>query len=167
EVTLISGPSSLTPPKNIKFISVNTSSDMLDAVEKEIGSSTVFVMSAAVSDYKPEKPSRRKIEKTGDLVLRLKRSHDIVKEIGRRENRPFIIGFAAETGKNIERVKTKLREKNMDMIVFNDVTEDGSGFDVDTNKVIIIDKYGQVNLPLMSKDSVADAILDKMVEIRA
>ncbi|MEW6215074.1 MAG: phosphopantothenoylcysteine decarboxylase, partial [Nitrospirota bacterium] len=83
-----------------------------------------------------------------------------------RRNKPFIIGFAAETGPKIERARKKLKEKNIDMIVFNDISEADSGFDVDTNRVVIIDKE-EVRLPLMSKDSVADAILDRFVEIRA
>jgi phosphopantothenoylcysteine decarboxylase / phosphopantothenate---cysteine ligase len=166
DVTLISGPSSLPRPKGLKFISVETSADMLNTVINELPSSTVLIMSAAVSDFRPEKISREKIEKTGELLLHLKRTADIISEAGKDKSRPFIIGFAAETGGKLENAKKKLKEKNMDMIVFNDVTETGSGFDVDTNRVVIIDKKKEMGLPLLSKDSVADAILERMIEIK-
>lgn len=167
EVTLISGPSSLNQPKGVNFISVETAEDMLNAVNKELYSSTVLIMSAAVSDFMPAEKSKDKIEKSGKLSLMLNPTPDIISEVGKKRKKPFIIGFAAETGMRTKRAKTKLKEKNMDMIIFNDVTEAGSGFDVDTNKVIIIDKEKEIEFPLMSKNSVADAILDRLVEIRA
>src|SRR3989304_5401422 len=111
--------------------------------------------------------SRGKIEKSGELLLKLHRTPDILSEIGKRKRRPFIIGFAAETGEKIERAKRKLKEKNMDIIVFNDVTKAGSGFEVDTNKVVIIDRKKELKLPLLSKDSVADEILNRLVELKA
>ena len=165
EVTLISGHSSLSPPKGVKFFSVETAVDMLDVVNRELPSSTVLIMSAAVSDFMPAEKAEEKIEKSERLLLRLHQTPDIISEVGKRKNKPFIIGFAAETGPKIERAEKKLREKNMDMIVFNDISEADSGFDVDTNRVTIIDKE-EVRLPLMSKDSVADAILDRFVELR-
>ncbi len=167
DVTLISGHSSLNPPNGVNFISVETTADMLDAVNKELNLSTVLIMSAAVSDFMPAKKSKKKIEKSGKLLLRLNQTPDILSEIGKRRNKPFIIGFAAETGERIERAEKKLKEKNMDMIIFNNITEAGSGFDVETNRVVIIDKEKKIRLPLMSKNSVADAILDRLVEIRA
>ncbi len=166
EVTLISGHSSLNLPKGVNFIPVETAADMFEAVNKELNLSTVLIMSAAVSDFMPSKKFKNKIEKSGELLLKLKKTPDILSEVGKKKNRPFIIGFAAEAGRGVERAEKKLKEKNMDMIIFNDVTEVGSGFDVDTNKVIIIDKEKKIKLPLMSKNSVADAILDRLVEIR-
>ncbi len=167
EVTLISGPSSLERPKGIDFISVETAGDMLRAVTEKLRSSTVLIMSAAVSDYMPSERSGEKIGKAEELLLRLSRTPDILSEAGKAKGKPFVIGFAAETGRKIENAKRKLQEKNIDMIVFNDVTEDGAGFDVDTNKVVLIDKKQEKELPLLDKNSVADAILDRMVEIRA
>jgi len=167
EVTLISGHSSLSPPKGVNFIPVETAADMFEAVNKELNLSTVLIMSAAVSDFMPSKKFKNKIEKSGELLLKLNKTPDILSEVGKKKNRPFIIGFAAEAGRGVERAEKKLKEKNMDMIIFNDVTEVGSGFDVDTNKVVIIDKEKKIKLPLMSKNSVADAILDRLVEIRA
>ena len=167
EVTLISGHSSLSPPKGVNFIPVETAADMFEAVNKELNLSTVLIMSAAVSDFMPSKKFKNKIEKSGELLLKLNKTPDILSEVGKKKNRPFIIGFAAEAGRGVERAEKKLKEKNMDMIIFNDVTEVGSGFDVDTNKVVIIDKEKKIKLPLMSKNSVADVILDRLVEIRA
>ncbi|MEW6163072.1 MAG: bifunctional phosphopantothenoylcysteine decarboxylase/phosphopantothenate--cysteine ligase CoaBC [Nitrospirota bacterium] len=167
EVTLISGPSVLSQPKGTKFVLADTAVDMLNAVNRELSSSTVLIMSAAVSDFMPAEKAEEKIEKSEELLLRLHRTPDIISEIGKKINMPFIIGFAAETGRKIERARRKLKEKDMDMIIFNDITETGSGFDVDTNSVVIIDREKEIRLPLMSKDSVADAILDRLVELRA
>ncbi len=167
EVTLISGPSALSPPKGVHFISVETAEEMRRAVEEQALLSTVLIMSAAVSDFKPAEKAGEKIMKPGELRLKLIATPDIISGIGKKKSRPFIIGFAAETGARIEKARKKLKEKNMDMIIFNDVTETGSGFDVETNKVIIIDKKNDLALPLLSKDAVADAILDRMFEIKA
>lgn len=167
EVILISGHSLLQRPKGICFISVETASDMLEAIKKESHSSTVLIMSAAVSDFMPAERYPDKIEKRHDRIVKLKPTPDIISEISRKRKRPFIIGFAAETGRRIRRARKKLREKKMDMIVFNDVTEAGSGFDTDTNRIIIIDKEKETKLPCMKKDSVAYAILDRFVEVRS
>jgi phosphopantothenoylcysteine decarboxylase/phosphopantothenate--cysteine ligase len=167
EVTLISGPSLLDRPKGIRFMSVDTSEDMLRAVSKELRASTVLIMSAAVSDFRPLERSAGKIRKDEELVLKLSRTPDIVSLMARKKSRPFIIGFAAETGRKIANARKKLHEKNIDMIVFNDVMQAGSGFDTDTNKVTLIDKNTERGLPLLNKNSVADAILDRMIEIRA
>jgi len=167
EVTLISGHSSLQQPEGIKFISVETADEMFNAVNKELHLSTVLIMSAAVFDFMPVEKFQEKIEKSGEILLKLIRTPDIISEVGKKRNKPFIIGFAAETGRRLERTRKKLKEKNMDMIVFNDVTEAGSGFDVDTNRVVIIDKENETELPLLSKESVAEAILDRFIEIKA
>lgn len=167
EVTLISGHSSLHRPRGIKFISVDTSEDMLNAVRSELPSATVLVMSAAVADYTPAEHMKNKIEKTQELLLRLRQTPDIISSVGTGKNRPFIIGFAAETGWKIENARRKLKGKNMDMVVLNDVTEEGSGFDVDTNRVAIIDREQETELPLLSKISVANAILDRMISLKA
>ena len=167
DVTLISGHSFLQRPQGIRFVSVETASDMLEAVKKEALSSTVLIMSAAVSDFMPTAGANVKIEKANGLTIRLKATPDIISEISKKRKRPFIVGFAAETGRRIGRARKKLKEKKMDMIVFNDVTEEGSGFDVDTNKVTIIDREKETKLPRMTKNSVADAILDKLVKVKS
>ncbi len=167
QVTLISGPSSLPQPKGVKFIPVDTAGHMHSAVNRELASSTILIMSAAVSDFMPAEKSGEKIDKTGKLFLKLTGTPDILSAVGKKKNRPFIVGFAAETGRKLEKARKKLKHKNMDLIVFNDVTEAGSGFDVNTNKVVLIDKKKESRLPLLDKDDVADAILDRIGELRA
>ena len=167
EVTLISGYSPLQPPKGATFVSADTAHDMLTAVRKNLNAATVLIMSAAVADFMPEEISGEKIEKSDNFLLRLRLTPDIVSEAGRVKNRPFIVGFAAETGRRIENARKKLTEKNMDIIVFNDITAKDSGFDVDTNKVTIIDAEEERELMVMSKDAVADVLLDRMLEIKA
>jgi len=167
EVTLISGPSHLVAPKRVCFVPVETGEDMLKAVNKYSPSSTILIMSAAVSDFRPEERATAKINKSAELLLKLVRTPDIIFEAGRKKIRPFIVGFAAETGLGIDKAKKKMIGKKMDMIIFNNVMEEGAGFDVDTNKVVIIDKEEEVNLPLMSKEAVAEAIFDRLMKIKA
>jgi phosphopantothenoylcysteine decarboxylase / phosphopantothenate---cysteine ligase len=167
QVTLISGPSSLPRPKGVTFIPVDTAGDMHSAVNRELASSTILIMSAAVSDFMPAEKSGEKIEKSDELFLTLTGTPDILSAVGKKKNRPFIVGFAAETGRKLEKARKKFKHKNMDLIVFNDVTEAGSGFDVETNNVVLIDKKKESELPLLNKDDVADAILDRIVELRA
>jgi phosphopantothenoylcysteine decarboxylase/phosphopantothenate--cysteine ligase len=166
DVVLISGPTPLCQPRGVKFVPIETTEEMFSAINQEINSSSVLIMSAAVSDFMPEKISREKIEKSNKMFLRLRQTPDILKEIGKRRTKPFIIGFSAETGNKIERAKKKLIEKNLDMVVFNDVTERGSGFEVDTNKVVIIDRKKETRLPLMSKEAVADEILNRFLQLK-
>ncbi len=168
EVTLISGPSFLGKPAGVAYIGVETTSEMLGAVTEAVAKgATVLVMAAAVADFSPVRESRLKIEKGRGLTLKLSPTKDIVTSVSSSRKRPFIIGFAAETGSRADRAAKKMKEKKMDMIVFNDVTEPGAGFDVDTNKVEIIDRRGRIHTGLMSKDDVADAIFDRFLEIKA
>ena len=167
EVVLISGPSHLDQPKGVRFIPIETAVEMRDAVMSELPSSDLLIMSAAVSDFMPHETSGRKVDKKERLFLQLSPTPDIISEVAMKRKRPFIIGFAAETGRKIEKARKKLMEKKMDMIVFNNVTEPGAGFDVDTNKVVLIDRQKEKDLPLMSKDSVADAILDRFIQMKA
>jgi len=165
DVTLISGPSSLQRPSGLKFVQVETSEEMLGAVEKETtDDTTVLIMSAAVADFKPGERSSTKIEKNESKTLTLLKADDIISQITCRSKRPFVIGFAAETGNNVDRAEKKLQKKNMDMIVFNNVSEPGAGFEVDTNSVVIIDRKGKTVTGLLSKDSVADTVLDRVLE---
>ena len=167
EVTLISGPSHLIAPERGLLCPGGNCEDMLKAVNKYASASTILLMSAAVSDFRPEERAPSKISKSAELLLKLVRTPDIISEAARKKTRPFIVGFAAETGLDIDKAKKKMREKKMDMIIFNNVMEEGAGFDVDTNKVVIIDKEEEVNLPLMSKDAVAEAIFDRLRKIKA
>jgi phosphopantothenoylcysteine decarboxylase/phosphopantothenate--cysteine ligase len=166
-VTLISGPSSLRKPEGVTYIGVETASDMKEAVMQAVADdATVLVMAAAVADFSPGAKSPRKIEKGRGMTLRLSPTPDIITAVSSSADSPFIIGFAAETGKYPARAAEKMKKKKMDMIVFNDVTEAGAGFDVETNKVEIIDRNGRRKLGLMSKDDVANAIFDRFLEIK-
>jgi phosphopantothenoylcysteine decarboxylase/phosphopantothenate--cysteine ligase len=168
EVTLISGPTALKAPAGVRFIRTETTGDMLAKVKEETGkNATMLVMAAAVADFSPESRADAKLDKKDVGDLRLRRTEDIISAISSCGSRPFIIGFAAETGGNLARARMKMQDKHMDMIVFNDVTEPGSGFDVDTNRIVILDRTGEKNLECMSKDSAADAIFDRALEIKA
>jgi phosphopantothenoylcysteine decarboxylase / phosphopantothenate---cysteine ligase len=165
DVTLISGPSSLQRPFGLKFVQVETSAEMLETVTKEtVDDTTVLIMSAAVADFRPQEKSSTKIEKSENMTLQLHKTDDIISNITFRDRRPFVIGFAAETGSDIDRAEKKMQVKNMDMIVFNDVSEPGAGFDVDTNRVVIIDRKGKIFTGLHSKDFIANIVLDRFIE---
>ncbi len=166
EVTLISGQVSLKHPENVSVITVSSSAEMHRAVMDNIFSNSMLIMSAAVSDFSPADIHDKKIEKTDKLTLQLVRTTDILSEAGHLPNKPFIVGFSAETGWRIERAKEKLRRKNIDMVVFNDVSKEGSGFDVDTNEVVIIDKEGERSLPMMHKEDVAMEILNRAMQLK-
>ena len=161
-VVLISGPTSLKIPQGLTFLRVDTSDQMLSAVREETErGASALIMAAAVADFRPARKSQVKVEKKEAASLLLSSTEDIVSCIAQGKKRPFIIGFAAETGKRIDRAREKMKRKKMDMIVFNDVTEHGAGFETDTNRVVIMDnKKGLTQTKLMSKDDVANAILN-------
>ena len=152
-VTLISGPVSLGPPAGVRCVNVITAAEMLRAVEKNIRQCDALVMSAAVSDFRPAACHARKIKKHAfKLLLPLKRNPDILmRMIPRKEGRVFV-GFAAETGAPEREALRKLRRKNLDLVVANDIGRKDSGFEADTNLACFIDACGKVKkLPLMSK----------------
>lgn len=168
EVTLVSGPTSLVPPAGARFIPVQTSAEMRKAVLKEFPNATTVVMAAAVADYHPEKFASRKIKReNGSIQIKLMPNPDILKELGRKKNGRLLIGFAAETEALVANATRKLREKNLDLIVANNVTEEGSGFDVDTDVATLLDRKGAIHsLPLMSKDELADRIFDHLIALK-
>ncbi|MCZ6625092.1 MAG: bifunctional phosphopantothenoylcysteine decarboxylase/phosphopantothenate--cysteine ligase CoaBC [Deltaproteobacteria bacterium] len=168
EVTLISGPTSLTPPAGVRLILVLTAADMRQAVLKEFPSATSVLMAAAVADYHPEKFTAKKIKRgEASIQLKLTPNPDILGELGMRKRGQILIGFAAETEALVANAKNKLRKKNLDLIVANNVTEEGSGFDGDTNVATILDRKGAVHpLPLMSKDDLADRIYDYLLTLK-
>jgi phosphopantothenoylcysteine decarboxylase/phosphopantothenate--cysteine ligase len=165
EVILISGPSHLTPPSHAVFVPVETAAQMREAVRRALKGSSALIMAAAVADFSPSERKKRKMSKSSALNVEFSRTPDILSEIGSLRKRPFVVGFAAETGAHIHRARKKLIEKNADMMIFNDVTSEGSGFDVDTNEITVIEKRGTSSFPLMTKDAVADAVLDKIVKL--
>ena len=161
EVILVSGPSYLEQPRGLKaFYGVETAQKMKDAIFKCLPGTDIVIMAAAPADFSPEEKEKAKIDKLDKLSLNLKNTPDILSELGKLKNKPFLVGFAAETGGMLDRAKKKLIQKKADVIVFNNVTAVGSGFDVDTNEITIIRKNKELSLPLMTKDAAAEAILD-------
>ena len=171
DVTLISGPTAIKPPDGVEVINVETADEMHASVMDNVPMSSIFIMSAAVADFVPAETKNSKIEKKEKFSLNLVKTSDILEEAGRFKNKPFIAGFSAETGNRLDRARKKLVNKNIDMIVFNDVSKAGSGFDADTNEVVIIyrDKEGEIHeqpLRLMSKEDVASALFDMIASLK-
>lgn len=170
EVVLISGPTNLAPPKDVKFISVSTTREMLEAVGNYFEDCDVLIKSAAPLDYRPETVSDIKIKKNDsdidELNLKFIRNPDIAKHYGKNKKNQIIVGFAAETNNLYEFALDKIKKKNFDFIVANDVTEKGAGFKGDTNIITIIDNNGDSKkYPIMAKKDVAKFILDKVSNI--
>ena len=166
EVVLVTGPTSLPLPRqDIKLVPIRSAEEMKKAVFNYLEGSSVVIKAAAVSDYRPKVFSQKKIKKGNfDTTLALERTKDILEELGKKKGNRILIGFAAETEDLITNAKKKLREKNLDFIVVNDVTKPGAGFSSDTNQVKIVYPSGKVrDLPLMSKDEVSQVILNEVV----
>ena len=168
DVVLVSGPTALPCPAGVRMVSVTTAAEMHGAVTQEFGAATAVVMAAAVADYRPVATAEQKIKRgKGAMELRLEPNPDIVKALGQNKDGKVLIGFAAETQDLIANASKKLREKNLDMIVANNVAEAGSGFDGDTNIATILDRNGTTQaLPLMSKDDLADRIYDHFLALK-
>jgi len=168
EVTLISGPTALPPPRGVGFVPVDTASEMRDAVLAHLEGSTVVIKAAAVADYRPAVREASKIKKReGTLSLTLERNPDIIAEVARRKGDRILVGFAMESDHLLEYARAKLMDKGMDFIVANDVTEAGAGFGGDTNVVRILDREGGIEtFPRMDKIDVAGVILDRVRRFR-
>lgn len=168
-VTLISGPTSLDIPNVNKFIRIESTLDMFDAVESEFENVDVLIKAAAPADYRPAKVSDEKIKKDAkeDLEsIELVHNPDIAKYFGNIKQKQLIIGFAAESQNEIEYGKGKLKKKNLDMIVVNNIKQKGAGFKSDTNIASIIDRDGNVDsLSIMSKECLAEEILNRIVKL--
>ncbi|MEX2273459.1 MAG: bifunctional phosphopantothenoylcysteine decarboxylase/phosphopantothenate--cysteine ligase CoaBC [Vicinamibacterales bacterium] len=168
-VSLISGPTSLPAPAGVRLVNVRGAGEMHDAVTRAAADADAVIMAAAVADYAPAGGAiAAKHEKAeDDWTLRLSRTRDILADLGasRQGARPVLVGFAAETGDPAPAARRKLCAKHLDLIVANDVSKPGSGFDVDTNEVILIDRDGEECLPLMTKDAVAAQLLDRVERI--
>ena len=164
EVILISGPTSLPIPSDVTFIPVKKAREMEKAVLSHIDRSDTVIMSAAVSDFEPKRYSKKKIKKSNkDLVLELQRTPDILAKLGIGKKDKIIVGFAAETNDIIKKAEKKLKDKRLDLIVVNDISNPDIGFRSDFNKVSIIDSEGKIDhLPLMSKKRLADIIIDRV-----
>jgi len=168
-VVLVSGPGSVETPPGVDRIPVATAAEMRDAVLAREPWATIVVMTAAVADYRVANPARQKIKKgNGTLSLTLEQTSDILSEVGaRRRTGRLLVGFAAETDHGIEHARRKLREKRLDLIVLNDVSQVDAGFDVDTNRVWLIGAEGEAEgWPLLDKDEVADRLMDRVALMR-
>ncbi|MED4081495.1 bifunctional phosphopantothenoylcysteine decarboxylase/phosphopantothenate--cysteine ligase CoaBC [Halalkalibacterium halodurans] len=160
-VTLISGPTSLEKPDGVSVVNVKSAQDMYEAVLAEFSDADVVIKTAAVADYRPRVVHEQKVKKKdGDWVIELERTVDILKTLGEKKESQFLVGFAAESQEVETYAQKKLKEKNADMIVANNVTEEGAGFQIDTNRVTVYFKQGDVKpLPLMTKDEVAHCLI--------
>lgn len=167
DVTLISGPTALQPPPFVDVVNVTSAQDMFEAVAARCEQADFIFKAAAVADYTPADFSDDKIKKKdGDLSIPLKRTQDILKYLGEhRRAGQVICGFSMETRDLLENSRAKLQEKNVDMICANNLKVAGAGFGVDTNIITLITPEDTVELPLQSKESAADAILSKAVEL--
>ena len=170
DVTLISGPVNLQAPRFVKLVPVVSAQDMFEAVKAHSAEADIIIKAAAVADYTPEVVADEKIKKSdGEAELKLKRTTDILKWLG--ENRvagkkQFLCGFSMETEHMVENSRAKLEKKNLDMIVANNLKVPGAGFGVDTNVVTLITRSETKELPQMSKEEVADGILDEILRLQ-
>ncbi|MDO5773882.1 MAG: bifunctional phosphopantothenoylcysteine decarboxylase/phosphopantothenate--cysteine ligase CoaBC [Spirochaetales bacterium] len=164
QVTLISGPVSLNPPKNAKTIKITSAKEMFEAVKKNSPDSNIIIKSAAVADFRPKNVSAEKIKKTGnEISIELERTDDILAFLGKNKKPGQILcGFSMETQNLIENSRKKLSAKNLDLIIANNLKTPGAGFQTDTNQATIIAKDFQKELPLMQKEELANCILDEI-----
>ncbi len=169
KVILVSGPTGLAAPYGVDFVAVRSAEEMQRAVAEQVGSATVVVAAAAVSDYRPASASASKIKKTdGAATLELVRTPDILKGLGEAKGGRVLVGFAAETEDLVANARKKLEAKNLDLVVANDVSVAGAGFGGDTSAVVLLRRDGgRVDVPLASKREVAERILDEVRAVRA
>lgn len=165
DVTLISGPTTVSPPAGVELCYVKTASEMQDAVLRVYDKVNIAVMAAAVSDYRPQAFSPNKLKKSShQLTIPLEKNADIAEMLGQRKRGQILVCFAAETNNLVENAQSKLINKNCDLIVANDILAKDAGFEQDTNIVTLLDNTDkQEQLPLLSKKEVADIILDRVV----
>jgi phosphopantothenoylcysteine decarboxylase/phosphopantothenate--cysteine ligase len=168
EVTLVTGPTSIpVPRRDIKVVPVQTAAEMRRAVLAHMEGCSVLIKAAAVSDFRPKAVSSRKLKKAEvSPSLALEKTEDILREIGKKKGSRVLVGFAAESENLVINARKKLKEKNLDLIVVNDITKPGAGFGQDTNQVKILYPSGKTkDLPLMSKEEVSQSILDEVVTL--
>ena len=163
QVTLVSGPVNIKPPASCNFISVETAQEMYDAVMHHVSGKDVYIGTAAVADYSPTKVEGSKIKKDGSnesLVLEMKENQDILKTVSDMEDRPYVVGFAAETEDLLKNARKKLEKKKLDLIIANDVSDKSIGFDSEENEVTLITNSEEVLLDRSSKKKIAKRIVE-------
>jgi phosphopantothenoylcysteine decarboxylase/phosphopantothenate--cysteine ligase len=167
-VILVSGPTAIAPPSGVTFVPVETAEEMREAVLHHLPRATLVVKAAAVADYRMKAPSATKIKGKHDLSLELTPNPDILREVAAAARGAFVVGFAAETHDVAANAQAKLEAKNVDMLVVNDVSQPGIGFEAEDNEVMLLDRWGGCRaLPRMAKADVADAILTHALALRA
>ncbi len=162
-VTLVSGPTHLTAPAGVRLVKVNTAAEMREAVLSDYSKCRIIYKAAAVSDFRPAENWDEKVKKEkASMTLQLASNPDILLELGKNKGNKILVGFAAETEDALQNAHDKLVNKNLDLIIVNNLKEPGSGFAVNTNRVSIIDRDGKVEeIPLMEKEELAHLILDR------
>ena len=167
EVTLVSGPTDIHPPRNVRFRETMTAEQMAQAVLQEFEQADILIKTAAVADYRPKVVAREKTKKgSGSIMVEMEKTTDILSELAHRKGSRVIVGFAAETNNVIENAMVKLKSKNLDMIIANDVSCRDIGFGTDKNRVKIISSNGSIeDLPEMEKFDIAHKILDKLAAL--
>ena len=166
-VILVSGPTALSVPRSVDVIHVETAQEMCEAVLAKLAAAGVVIKAAAVADYRPKQKAERKIKKDeGVREITLEPTPDILAEVGKNKGQRIVVGFAAETDDLVANAQKKLRRKNLDLMVANDVSQPGVGFDADTNAVKILDPQGNIeDVPILPKRQVADRILDRVTAL--
>jgi len=168
-VILVSGPTAISPPSGAVYVPVQTAEEMREAVLQHLHEATIVVKAAAVADYRPKRQSPIKIaSKQEGITIELVPNPDILKEIEARRGGVLLVGFAAETHDVGSRARAKLQAKGIDLLVVNDVSQAGIGFEADDNQVTLLDRWGgTIDLPRMTKLQVAHAIYDRVLSLRA
>mgnify|MGYP002511072656 CR=1 FL=1 len=169
DVTLVTGQTELTPPPGVHTVKVMSAADMADAVKARAEEQDIIIKAAAVADYRPKHSADEKIKKKdGDLTLELERTEDILGYLGEHKRKgQFLCGFSMETENMIENSRKKLEKKHLDLIAANNLKQAGAGFGTDTNIVTLLSENDMMELPLMSKEEVADALLDYILRHRS
>jgi phosphopantothenoylcysteine decarboxylase/phosphopantothenate--cysteine ligase len=170
-VTVVCGVTTIEPPENVEVIRAVSAEEMFQAVMENLPETTVFIGAAAVADYRPKNAADAKIKKTGRdfLTLELEKTRDILASVAQNRHTGLLVaGFAAETNDVVEYARSKMEKKDLDLVVANDITQKGAGFDTDTNIATILTRGSdeKIELPLMSKLEMADKILDEIVKLR-
>jgi len=168
-VVLVSGPTALDTPAGVDRVNVRTALEMLQAVRRHFSDASIGIFAAAVADYRPVETVSQKMKRSKEpLTIRLEPNPDILASVAAEKGSRLVVGFAAETDRVAENARKKLAAKNADLIVANDVTAEGAGFDVDTNVVTLLSRDGRdLALPKMTKREVAERVLEEVVRLRS
>ncbi|GFO69080.1 peptidase ClpP [Geomonas limicola] len=168
EVTLVTGPCAIVPPYGVEVVRVQSAAAMREAVLARLETTDVVIKAAAVADYRPKARAGQKVKKVAEeLAIELEKNPDILGEVGRLKGKQLLVGFAAETDDLVANAKAKLARKNLDLIVANDVSQEGAGFNVDTNIAKLLFADGRIeDVPLTGKQELAGIILDRVEQLR-